>query len=119
MLFQENKIQSGINKVVNSKNSNEIPSIPIDKFIFNKGINKNLFINWNLEEDLSKNIHKKRKPINEKQLKSKAINFNTLFSLVGTNISNKIAIIGRNIFNIRMFFNIKLYFIRFELIFTV
>ena len=53
------KIQNGIRKVVNKIKNNEIPSIPKYISMLAKGIQPNLYTNWNFVVNLSKWIHKK------------------------------------------------------------
>ena len=74
-----------INNVVNNTKNNEIPSIPITKFIFQKGIHENTFTNWKIPIDLLKNTHKKRDKTNVAQAKFKETNFNKRVSSKGIN----------------------------------
>jgi len=57
-LFQLAKTHKNVNKVVNIKKNNEIPSTPIVKLKFNIGIHLKLVTNWKDPTDLSKKIHK-------------------------------------------------------------
>ena len=80
----------GINKVVNKTKNNEIPSIPIMKFIFQKGIHEKTLTYWKIPIDLLKNIHKKIDKTKVMHAKFKEINFNILLSSKGIN-NNTIA----------------------------
>ena len=71
--------QIGINKVVNNKKNNEIPSTPIGKFKFKIGIQKNLFTNWKVPIDLLKNTQTNKDKTNVKQEKLNATCLNKIW----------------------------------------
>ena len=75
--------------MVNTIKKSEIPSIPIVKFKFKLGNQKNVVINWNEAVDFSKNPHKIREKLKEKQEIFKATIFNSFVLLKGINNKNK------------------------------
>jgi len=59
-LVQLIRIHKKINNVVKRTKNNEIPSIPMLKFKFKKGIHNTLFTNWKEPIDLLKKTHKNK-----------------------------------------------------------
>jgi len=74
-LVQLISIHKKINKVVKRIKKSEIPSIPILKFKFKKGIHNNLLTNWKEPIDLLKKTHKNNDITYEKHEIFNAIDF--------------------------------------------
>jgi hypothetical protein len=94
MLFQLINKQRGINKVVNRRKNNEIPSIPSVMFRFKTGIHRILVTNWKVPTDFLKPPHMNRNTMKGMQEKFKATTFNKFCCSGFINISNKIPING-------------------------
>ena len=112
-LVQLISIHKKINKVVKRRKNNDIPSTPMLKFKFRKGIHNSLLTNWKEPIDLLKKIHKNNDITYVKQDTFNAIDFNNEWFEEGTHNkrkvptkgnavikTNKLAIFSKKKFNI-------------------
>ena len=74
----------------------EIPSIPILKLKFKKGIHNNLFTNWKELIDLLKKTHKNKEVRYKKQDIFNAIDFSNKWFEAGLSNKKRIPIKGNN-----------------------
>lgn len=89
----------GIKKVVNNTKNKEIPSIPIGKFKFKIGIQKNFSTYWKVAVDLLKKIHKTKDKTKVKHEKFKATDLNK--NLFDDGIKSKIVVPIKGNINIK------------------
>ena len=102
-LVQLIKIHKKINKVVKRIKNNEIPSIPILKLKFKKGIHNSLFTNWKEPTDLLKKTHKNKEITYSKQDTFNAIDFNKKWFEEGTKSKKNVPIKGNTKITINKF----------------
>jgi len=95
-LVQLINIHKKINKVVKRIKKIEIPSIPILKLKFKKGIHNNLLTNWKELIDLLKKTHKNKEAKYEKHDIFNAIDFNNKWFEAGISNKKKVPIKGNN-----------------------
>lgn len=95
-LVQLINIHKKINKVVKRIKKIEIPSIPILKLKFKKGIHNNLFTNWKELIDLLKKTHKSKEVRYKKHDIFNAIDFNNEWFEAGISNKKKVPIKGNN-----------------------
>ncbi len=102
-LVQLINIHKKINKVVKRIKNNEIPSIPILKLKFKKGIHNSLLTNWKEPTDLLKKTHKNKEITYSKQDTFNAIDFNKKWFEEGTKSKKNVPIKGNTKITINKF----------------